>query len=119
MNPRECVYVAYVDGEFAGFSGLAPKVSYSDKMKHCAEGGTWVRPKYWGTGVAKELWTQGNFPFGDTVGFRHYSHSVPINNMRAVRHYEKLGFRICGYHRKYVEWSPGEYGDAVEMELWR
>ena len=117
MGPREAVFVAFVDGDFAGFSGLAPKVGYSDRLLHCAEGGTWVLPEYWGTGVSKALWRQGNFPFGGRVGFSHYSHFVPVHNARAIRHYERLGFRICGYRREYVEWPDGSLEDAVLMEL--
>lgn len=118
MGSREAVFVATINNEFAGFSGLAPRFSYSDKMLHCAEGGTWVLPDHWSKGVGKTLWLEGNFPFGKRVGFRHYGHFVPINNKRAIRHYEKLGFRACGYHRRFIQWSPEEFEDAVEMELW-
>jgi RimJ/RimL family protein N-acetyltransferase len=117
MGSREAVFVAYVEGEFAGFSGLAPKVGYSDLLLHCAERGTWVLPKYWGSGVSKALWLRGNFPFGRKVGFHHYSHFVPVHNTRAIRHYEKLGFRVCGCRRRYVEWPDGSLEDAVLMEL--
>jgi len=55
MGDRECIYVAYLNDRFAGFAGCAPKIPWSNKLSHCAEGGTWVHPDYWGTGVSKML----------------------------------------------------------------
>ena len=118
MPPREMVFVANVDGKFAGFAGIAPRFSYSPHLTHCAEGGTWVVQDFWGKGVSKMLWIEGCFPWGREVGFRHYSHFVPVHNLRAIRHYEKLGFRVCGYHRQLVEWADGTSEDAVIMEQW-
>jgi hypothetical protein len=40
QGPREAVFVAIVDGEFAGFAAIAPRYGYSDRLRHCAEGGT-------------------------------------------------------------------------------
>ena len=39
MGPREQVFVAYMDGKFAGFAGIAPRWSYSERLSHCGEGG--------------------------------------------------------------------------------
>jgi len=39
MGPREQVFVAYADGKFAGFAGIAPRWSYSERLSHCGEGG--------------------------------------------------------------------------------
>lgn len=40
MSPREQVFVANMNGEFAGFAGIAPRGSYSERLSHCGEGGT-------------------------------------------------------------------------------
>ena len=39
MGPREQVFVANMNGEFAGFAGIAPRWSYSERLSHCGEGG--------------------------------------------------------------------------------
>ena len=35
----------------------------------------------------------------------------------AIAFYESLGFNVCGYHRRLVDWD-GELLDAVEIEKW-
>lgn len=117
MGPREAVFVAHVNGEFAGFAGIAPHWEYSDRMKHCGEGGTWVVPTARGMGVGTALWGEGVIPWCRKVGFKHVSFFVMAHNKGAVAFYESLGFRVCGYHRRVVHWD-GEFLDAVEMEMW-
>jgi len=38
LGPREAVFVARVDGEFAGFAGIAPRWGYSERLRHCGAG---------------------------------------------------------------------------------
>ena len=38
------------------------------------------------------------------------------HNTGAISFYEKLGFKVCGYHKGMVDWD-GELLDAVEIEL--
>ena len=117
MGPREVVYVAYVDGEFAGFAGVAPRYGYSERLRHCGEGGTWVMPGMRGKGVGSALWREGILPFCTEAGFRHVGASVMAHNQGAIAFYESLGFSVCGYHRRLVDWD-GELLDAVEIEKW-
>ena len=35
MSPREQVFVANMNGEFAGFAEIAPRWSYSERLSHC------------------------------------------------------------------------------------
>lgn len=117
MSPREVVYVAYIDGEFAGFAGVAPRYGYSERLRHCGEGGTWVMPGMRGKGVGSALWREGILPFCAEAGFRHVGASVMAHNHGAIAFYESLGFHVCGYHRRLVDWD-GELLDAVEIEKW-
>ena len=117
LDPRAAVFVARVGGEFAGFAGIAPRWSYSRRLRHCGEGGTWVMPGFRRRGVASALWREGVFPFCREVGFRHVGHFVMAHNEHAIAFYESLGFRICGRHNNLVDWD-GELLDAVEMEIW-
>ena len=117
MGSREVVYVAYVDGEFVGFAGVAPRYGYSEKLRHCGEGGTWVMPEMRGRGVGSTLWREGILPFCVEAGFRHVGAFVMAHNMGAIAFYESLGFNVCGYHRRLVDWDE-ELLDAVEIEKW-
>ena len=117
MGPREVVCVAYVVGEFAGFAGVAPRYGYSERLRHCGEGGTWVMPEMRGRGVGSALWREGILPFCVETGFRHVGAFVMAHNMGAIAFYESLGFNVCGYHRRLVDWD-GELLDAVEIEKW-
>ena len=58
LGPREAVFVARVDGKFAGFAGIAPRWGYSERLRHCGEGGTWVMPEMRGRGVGSALWLE-------------------------------------------------------------
>ena len=88
LGPRAAVFVARVDGEFAGFAGIAPRWDYSQRLRHCGEGGTWVKPEFRRRGVATALWREGILPFCRDAGFRHVGHfvmahtSVPSHSMR-------------------------------------
>ena len=117
MGSREVVYVAYVDGEFAGFAGVASWYGYSERLRHCGEGGTWVMPEMRGRGVGSVLWREGILPFCVETGFRHVGAFVMAHNKGAIAFYESLGFNVCGYHRRLVDWD-GELLDAVEIEKW-
>jgi len=117
MGSREVVVVAHVDGEFAGFAGVAPRYGYSERLRHCGEGGTWVMPEMRGRGVGSALWRDGILPFCAEAGFRHVGAFVMAHNKGAIAFYESLGFSVCGYHRRLVDWD-GELLDAVEIEKW-
>lgn len=118
LHPRDAVFVAYIDGvEFAGFAGIARRWSYSERLEHCGEGGTWVMPEYRRMGVGRALWYKGVLPWSRRVGFHHLGFFVMAHNRDAIAFYERLGFRTCGYHRRLVNWD-GDLLDAVEMEMW-
>lgn len=116
LAKREAVFVAYIDDIFAGFAGMAPRWVYSDKLQHCGEGGTWVMPEYRGRGVGRDLWEQGVFPWCRQVGLSNLGATVMAHNVGSIAFYEKLGFRVNGYHQRMVKWDA-EYIDSVEIEL--
>jgi ribosomal protein S18 acetylase RimI-like enzyme len=117
MSSREAVFVAYENGEFAGFAGIAPRGGYSERLNHCGEGGTWVMPEFRGRGVGTALWREGIFPFCQQNGFRHVGAFVMAHNRGAISFYESIGFRVCGYHRRLIDWDS-ELLDALEIETW-
>jgi len=105
MGPREAVFVAHMEDGFAGFSGIAPRWPYSERLTHCGEGGTWVLPEHRGKGVGTLLWRRGVFPWCRKVAFRHVGFFVMAHNEGSISFYESLGFRVCGYH---AAWSIGK-----------
>jgi len=117
LPPRDAVFVAHVEGRFAGFAGISRRWPYSERMRHCGEGGTWVMPEFRRSGVGTALWRKGVLPWCRRVGYRHVGFFVMAHNKEAITFYQSLGFRVCGYHHRVVNWN-GEYLDAVEMELW-
>ena len=116
LRPRAAVFVAYVGGVFAGFAGISPRWSYSNRLRHCGEPGTWVMPEFRGLGVGRALWVEGVFPWCRLHGFTYLGACVMAHNAGAIGFYEKLGFKVCGYHSRMVDWD-GEMLDAVEIEL--
>jgi ribosomal protein S18 acetylase RimI-like enzyme len=117
MGPREAVFVAYENGEFMGFAGIAPRWGYSERLSHCGEGGTWIMPEFRGRGVGTALWREGIFPFCQENGFKHVGAFVMVHNQGAISFYESNGFGVCGYHRRLINWD-GEFLDALEIETW-
>jgi len=115
MPDREAVFVAYVDGQFAGFAGVSPRWAYSERMRHCGECGTWVVSGFRGKGVGRALWEKGVVPWCREKGLKHLGALVMAHNVGSIAFYERLGFHVCGYHRKVVDWD-GEFLDSVEIE---
>lgn len=116
LADREAVFVAYIDDQFVGFAGMAPRWACSNKLQHCGEGGTWVMPEYRGRGIGRALWEQGVFPWCSQVGLSNLGATVMAHNIGSIAFYEKLGFRVNGYHQKMVKWGE-DYLDSVEIEL--
>jgi GNAT superfamily N-acetyltransferase len=117
LRSPDAVFVAYANDAFAGFASMARRWPYSERLHHCGEGGTWVMPAFRRTGVGRALWQNGVIPWCEKVGFHHVGFFVMAHNHDAITFYETLGFRVCGYHRKLIQWDQ-EYLDAVEMEIW-
>ena len=115
LQPREAVFVAYVEHGFAGFAGIAPRWSYSDKLFHCGECGTWVMPNYRGMGVGRALWEKGILPWCHFNGFTHLGAMVMSQNVGSIAFYEKMGFKVVGHHHKIVKWED-EFLETVEIE---
>lgn len=118
LHPREAVFVARIPkGKFVGFAAIARRWPYSKRLQHCGEIGTWVMPTYRRRGVGRALWQLGIFPWCRKQKFKHLGFFIMALNKQSIAFYESLEFRVCGYHRRLVDWN-GEFLDAVEMEMW-
>jgi len=118
LHPKDSVFVARIDGvEFAGFASVSRRWPYSKRLQHCGEVGTYVMPAFRRRGVGSALWQIGVFPWCRIHGFKHLGFFIVADNRESIAFYESLGFRVCGYHRRVVNWE-GDFLDAIEMELW-
>ncbi len=87
-----------------------------DPRRHRASVGIVVGEKgYWGQGLGREaLGLLLDFAFRG-LGLRRISLEVLRTNVRAVRAYRGLGFRVEGMHREEV--VPGSLGEVLHMRV--
>lgn len=116
LPSKMAVFVAYINGKFAGFASIGSRFS-SKRLQHCGSNGTWVKPSFRRSGVGKKLWLEGVLPWSHNVGFRHLGFFVMSHNRNAIAFYESLGFKVIGCHQRLVNWE-GQFLDAIEMEMW-
>ncbi len=115
LGPCQAVFVALDDDTFSGFASIAPRWPYSQRLSHCGEFGTWVEHRQRRRGVGRALWLDGILPFCHDNGLSSLGSMLMAHNSAALAFYEGLGFRICGYRLRLVEWD-GERLDAFEIE---
>lgn len=83
-----------LDGQIIGTASLG---RMPRRMRHRGEFGVSVRRDYWGCGVASAL-TERVLAFARENGFEQVDLEVRSDNARAIRLYEKFGFRkLCTF----------------------
>lgn len=108
-----CEFYGAVVGE-ATIRRMSPK-----RLRHVAHVSVEVHPSYQGLGVGRALmecliaWAKG--PEG--AGLLRIDLGVFATNMRAVRLYESLGFRIEGTRTRFVRFEDGTFADDHVMAL--
>ncbi len=105
-------YLAKMDGEIIGTASLNRKLR---RMSHRGEFGISLKKAWWGCGTASAL-TEAVLAFARENGFEQLNLEVRSSNARAVRLYEKYGFRkLCTFPRFFK--INGEYIDFDLMNL--
>lgn len=93
-SPDNVQYLAWADGQIIGDASLNRKPR---RMSHRGEFGICVRKAYWGCGAASAL-TEKILAFAEENGFDQLNLEVRSDNLRAIRLYEKFGFRkLCTF----------------------
>lgn len=104
--------LAKVNGEIIGTASLNRK---PNRMHHRAEFGISLKKAWWGCGAASAL-MEAVLAFARENGFEQLNLEVRSSNARAVRLYEKYGFRkLCTFPRFFK--INGEYIDFELMNL--
>lgn len=105
-------YLAKVDGEIIGTASLNRKPR---RMSHRGEFGISLKKAWWGCGAASAL-TEAVLAFAKENGFEQLNLEVRSDNFRAIRLYEKFGFRkLCTFPGFFK--INGEYIDFDLMNL--
>lgn len=105
-------YLAKVDGEIIGTASLNRK---SGRMHHRGVFGISLKKAWWGCGAASAL-TEAVLAFAKENNFAQLNLEVRSSNTRAIRLYEKYGFRkLCTFPNFFV--IDGEYIDFDLMNL--
>ena len=87
-------YFAKVDGEIIGTASLNRR---SNRMSHRGVFGISLKKAWWGCGAATAL-GEAILAFARENGFEQINLEVRSNNARAIRLYEKFGFRkLCTF----------------------
>jgi RimJ/RimL family protein N-acetyltransferase len=105
--------VAELDTEPSGLISIWWRIAGRDG--HVAWLGISVRTKHWGKGVGSGL-MQEAIRVAKELGFRKMTLGVYEGNERAIRLYEKSGFRKEAYHKDEV-WIDGSWRTGFLMGL--
>ena len=107
-------YLAKVDGEIIGTASLNRK---PNRMRHRGEFGISLKRAWWGCGAASAL-AEAILAFARENGFEQLNLEVRSDNARAIRLYEKLGFRkLCTFPAFFkIDGEPVDF-DLMNLQL--
>ena len=108
---REVLLVAVIEGRIVGSLGFGSRGLA--RFRHTGELGISVLEAFWGRGIGSAL-LSALCDWADLVGLVRLSLLVTVDNVRAIRLYERFGFTIEGRHRRDAKLSDG-YHDAFTM----
>ena len=106
--------LAKVNGEIIGTASLNRK---PNRMNHRAEFGISLKKAWWGCGAASAL-AEAILAFARENGFEQLNLEVRGDNARAIRLYEKLGFRkLCTFPAFFkIDGEPVDF-DLMNLEI--
>lgn len=113
-SPDNVQYLAKVNGEIIGTASLNRKPR---RMSHRGEFGISLKKAWWGCGAASAL-TEAVLAFARENSFEQLNLEVRSSNIRAIRLYEKYGFRkLCTFPNFFkLHGEPIDF-DLMNLEL--
>ena len=110
----DCLLVAELDGEVAGYAGLSP-VSSRCVYEGVCEVMIYIAASARGHGVGGQL-LQHLVKATEALGIWTLQAGIFPENKASIRIFEKAGFRILGTHERLGRFHDGRWRDVVLME---
>ena len=113
--PDALMLLAFVDGEYAGncsFEGLTGR----RRSAHRVELAIALYRKFTGFGLGRLL-LERLLRLVRELGYEQAELTVNAENARAIRLYERLGFRAVGRFPRASKYADGSYADEIFMVL--
>lgn len=116
FGPKSEVYVAHsINGEVLG--GFYLKPNFSGRSAHIANAAYMVKGSCRGQGIGTLL-IKASLEIAKQLGFRAMQFNMVLSqNQRAVKLYEKLGFKIVGRIPNAVRVSDGRYQEGYILYI--
>ena len=111
-DPNRRMLVACIEDEPVGNLGLM--VEANPRRRHAAGIGMGVHDAYAGRGIGEQLMRAALDLADNWLNVLRLELSVFADNERAIRLYERCGFRVEGTYEKYA-YRNGEMVDALAM----
>lgn len=108
-SKKDVLYLVKCNGEIVGNGSIN---SLSGRMSHRAELGISVRKDYWGKGIGTKL-MDALIAFARNAGFEILSLEVRSDNDRAIRLYERFGFKKIATYPGFMKIK----GELVDYDL--
>lgn len=112
-SPTSIFLIIEVDDQIVGVANLITLDQV--KEQHVAEVGICIIQEYWGYGIGKIL-VEELIYFARQVDLKVLTLEVVTENTRAIRLYEKFGFKQCGRLSMRIK-NKLKYYDTFVMEL--
>ena len=113
-SKTDCLLGAYVDGELVGIGGINMVGQNKKVVAHRATMGISILKDYWNDGIGSRL-LEAIIELGIRVGYEQIELEVVTENERAIKLYEKYGFRIYGTRPHAMKEEDGRYKDEHLM----
>lgn len=107
--------IAEIDGKIIGNCAVR-SISNRLRYQHRASLGFAICKDYWGLGIGSHM-IQTCIDFCKTEGFEQLELEVVTDNLRAMKLYEKFGFKVYTTMKRSMKYADGTYADEHIMIL--